>query len=147
MDAKLKPDQGRAIVEGKTAVPFKTFVQLVLQRKVLTLFKKWGGEPVIIDSDLLTSLASTPQDSQENREQLVIVTLGVGTLLGVFAMAIVQIALTPWEIYLTQQHLLVIAGTLLGLAVLTWLLMKMKRKSKSQKVADTMEKIANLVGK
>ena len=147
MDAKLKTDQGRAIVEGKTAVPFKTFVQLVLQRKVLTLFKKWGGEPVIIDSDLLTSLASTPQDSQENREQLVIVTLGVGTLLGVFAMAIVQIALTPWEIYLTQQHLLVIAGTLLGLAVLTWLLMKMKRKSKSQKVADTMEKIANLVGK
>ncbi len=147
MDAKLKTDQGRAIVEGKTAVPFKTFVGLVLQRKVLNLFKDWGKEPVIIDSELLTDLASAPQDSQENREQLVTVTLAVGILMGVFVMAIAQIALTPWGIYLRQQHLLMIAGTLFGIAVLTWILTKSKKKGSNQKMADTMEKIANIVSK
>ena len=108
MDAKLKTDQGRAIVEGKTAVPFKTFVQLVLQRKVIQLFKDWGKDPVIIDSELLTSLASAPGDSQENREQLVMVTLGVGVLAGVFVMSLMQLALAPWDIILTlQQHLMI----------------------------------------
>lgn len=147
MDAKLKTDQGRAIVEGKTAVPFKTFVGLVLQRKVLNLFKEWGSEPVIIDSELLTDLASAPQDNQENREQLVTVTLGVGVMVGVFVMSIAQIALTPWNIYLGQQHLLMIAGTLFGIGVLVWMLAKTKKKGKSQKMADTMEKIANIVSK
>lgn len=147
MDAKLKTDQGRAIVEGKTAVPFKTFVGLVLQRKVLNLFKEWGKEPVIIDSELLTDLASAPQDNQENREQLVTVTLGVGILVGVFVMAIAQIALTPWNIYLRQQHLLMVAGTLFAIGVLVWMLSKSKKKGKGQKMADTMEKIANIVSK
>ncbi|PIR54509.1 hypothetical protein COU75_00460 [Candidatus Peregrinibacteria bacterium CG10_big_fil_rev_8_21_14_0_10_42_8] len=147
MEAKLKTDQGRAIVEGKTAVPFKTFVGLVLQRKVLNLFKEWGQEPVIIDSELLTDLASAPQDNQENREQLVTVTLGVGVMVGVFVMSIVQIALTPWNIYLGQQHLLMIAGTLFGIGVLVWMLSKSKKKGRSQKMADTMEKIANIVSK
>lgn len=147
MDAKLKTDQGRAIVEGKTAVPFKTFVGLVLQRKVLNLFKDWGKEPVIIDSELLTDLASAPQDSQENREQLVTVTLGVGIMIGVFVMSVAQIALTPWSIYLQQQHLLMVAGTLFGIGVLVWMLSKGKKKGKGQKMADTMEKITNIVSK
>jgi hypothetical protein len=147
MDAKLKTDQGRAIVEGKTAVPFKTFVGLVLQRKVLNLFKQWGSEAVIIDSELLTDLASAPQDSQENREQLVTVTLGVGIMIGVFVMSIAQIALTPWNIYLSQQHLLMVAGTLFGIGVLVWMLSKGKKKGRSQKMADTMEKITNIVSK
>ena len=147
MDAKLKTDQGRAIVEGKTAVPFKTFVGLVLQRKVLNLFKDWGKEPVIIDSELLTDLASAPQDNQENRDQLITVTFGVGVLCGVFLMAIIQIVLSPWHIYLTQQHLLIVAGTLFGLAVLTWILSKTKRPGRSQKMSDTMEKITNMISK
>ena len=147
MDAKLKTDQGRAIVEGKTAVPFKTFVGLVLQRKVLNLFKQWGNEPVIIDSELLTDLASAPQDNQENREQLVTVTLGVGVMFGVFVMSVAQIALTPWNYYLNQQHLLMVAGTLFGIGVLVWMLSKSKKKGNSQKMADTMEKIANMVSK
>jgi hypothetical protein len=147
MDAKLKTDQGRAIVEGKTAVPFKTFVGLVLQRKVLNLFKQWGSEPVIIDSELLTDLASAPQDNQENREQLVTVTLGVGVMLGVFVMSVAQIALTPWNIFLSQQHLLMVAGTLFGIGVLVWMLSKGKKKGNSQKMTDTMEKITNIVSK
>jgi hypothetical protein len=147
MDAKLKTDHGKAIVEGKTAVPFKTFVELVLQRKVLNLFKKWGKEPVIINSELLTDLASAAQDSQENKEQLVTVTLGVGVLAGVFVMAVVQIALAPWGIILKQRELLIVAGVILGLAVLTFALSRMKKKGKSQKLTDTMEKITNIVSK
>jgi len=147
MDAKLKTDQGRAIVEGKTAVPFKTFVGLVLQRKVLTLFKQWGKEAVIIDSELLTDLASAPQDSLENKEQLVLVTLGTGVIAGVFALAVAQIALTPWGIYLKERELLMIAGVIVGLAILTFALSRSKKKGRSQKLTDTMEKITSIVSK
>ena len=147
MDAKLKTDHGKAIVEGKTAVPFKTFVGLVLQRKVLNLFKQWGKEPVIIDSELLTDLASSPQDSQENKEQLVTVTLGVGVLAGVFVMAVAQIALAPWDIYLKERELLIVAGVILGFAILGFALGRVKKKGKSQKLTDAMEKITNIVSK
>jgi hypothetical protein len=147
MDAKLKTDHGRAIVEGKTAVPFKTFVGLVLQRKVLHLFKQWGKEPVIIDSELLTDLASAAQDTQENKEQLVTVTLGVGVLAGVFVMVVAQIALAPWDIYLKERELLIIAGVIFGLGVLTFGLSRIKKKGKSQKLTDTMEKITSIVSK
>lgn len=147
MDAKLKTNQGRAIVEGKTAVPFKTFVGLVLQRKVLNLFKDWGKEPVIVDSELLTDLASAPQDNQENVDHVVMVTLGVGVLLGVFLMAILQIAISPFDIGLSPSHLLAIAGTIFGLAVVTWLLSNVKKRSNGHKLSDTMEKIAGIVGK
>ncbi|MBT4119580.1 MAG: hypothetical protein HOG89_03895 [Candidatus Peribacter sp.] len=147
MDAKLKTDHGKAIVEGKTAVPFKTFVGLVLQRKVLSLFKQWGKEPVIIDSELLTDLASAQQDSQENKEQLVTVTLGVGVLAGVFVLAIAQIALAPWGIYLKEREFLIIAGGILGLGVLAFALGRAKKKGKSQKLTDTMEKITSIVSK
>ncbi|MDA0376427.1 MAG: hypothetical protein O3A80_03920 [bacterium] len=147
MDAKLKTDQGRAIVEGKTAVPFKTFVGLVLQRKVLTLFKQWGKEAVIIDSELLTDLASAPQDSQENKEQLVLVTLGTGVIVGVFALAVAQIALTPWGIYLKERELLMIVGVIVGLAILAFALSRSKKKGRSQKLTDAMEKITSIVSK
>ncbi|MCA9370380.1 MAG: hypothetical protein KC680_00265 [Candidatus Peregrinibacteria bacterium] len=147
MDAKLKTDQGRAIVEGKTAVPFKTFVGLVLQRKVLSLFKDWGKEPVIIDSELLTDLASAPQDNQENVDHIILVTLGVGVMFGVFVMATLQIALAPFGIGLSSSHLLAIAGTIFGLALITWLLSNVRKKSKGHRLTDTMEKIANMVGK
>ncbi len=147
MDVNLKTDQGKAVVEGKTAVPFKTFVGLILQRKVLNLFKDWGQEPVVISSELLTDLASSPQDNTENREQLITVTLGVGVLVGVFALAILQIALVPFGITLTAEYLLAIAGTLFGIALLTWFMGKVKRRSKGHKLSETMEKIAGMVSK
>ncbi len=147
MDANLKTDQGKAIVEGKTAVPFKTFVGLILQRKVLNLFKTWGQEPVIISSELLTDLASSPQDTQENNEHVIMVTLSVGILTGVFTLAVLQIILVPWGFTLTADYLLMIAGTLLGMAALTWMMSRVKRKSKGHKLSETMEKIAGMVAK
>ena len=147
MDVKLKTDQGKAIVEGKTAVPFKTFVGLVLQRKVFALFKKWGDEPVIIDSELLTGLASAPSDSQENRSQLVLVTLGVGVLCGIFVAAIAHVVLLFFKINLGQMDYLMIAGALIIVAILASVLSKAHSKAKGQKLTETMERVAGLLSK
>ena len=147
MDAKLNTDKGRAIVEGKTAVPFKTMVGLILQRKVLPLFKKWGDEPVIIDSDLLTSIASAPQDNQENRAHLTIVTLGVGVLVCVFGFSIAHVALDFFGISLGNKEYLIIAGVLVGLCLLASILAKLKRQGKDESLTEKMEKVAALLSK
>jgi len=147
LEIKLKEEKTRAIIEGRTAVPFKTFVGLVLQRKVFPLFKRWGDEPVIINSELLTNLASSPQDSQENRSQLVLVTLGVGALVGVFFFAIGQIILLAARITLATRELLLIAGGLVGLTIIVSVLDRLRRKGKSEKIVEKMEKVASLLSK
>jgi hypothetical protein len=147
LEVELKTEQAKAVITGKTAVPFRTFVGLILQRKVLQLFKNWGEEPVILSSALLTNLASAPQDSQENRTHLVIVTLGVGILTGIFVFALVQAALLFWKIPLLLPHLLLIAGGLIGVAVLGVILAKLQKLNRGQKIADTMEKVAQFLSK
>jgi hypothetical protein len=147
MDVKLKTDQGPALVEGKTAVPFKTFVMLVLQRKIIPLFKMWGDRAIIVDSELLTSIASAPQDSQENRAHLVLVTLGVGILVGIFASAVTLIILESLGVALGRKELLLVAGGLFAVALLAGILSRMQRGNRSQKIADTMERVASLLSK
>lgn len=147
LEIELKTEQSRAIIAGKTSVPFRTFVGLVLQRKVLQLFRQWGEEPVILSSELLTNLASAPQDSQENRTHLVIVTLGVGLLAGVFALAVGQVILLFFAVTLGTLELLLIAGSLLGLAILVSLLSKLQRLNRAQKIADTMERVATFLAR
>lgn len=139
---------GKAIIEGRTTVPFKTFVQLVLQRKVLSIFKNRGEESVIVSADLLTDLASAPQDDQENREHLVLVTLGVGVIAGVFVMATAQIAMLALGTGLGMKELLIVAFTILAIAVLAVVLAKAQRKRESsQKITETMERMASLLSK
>jgi len=147
LEVKLKEEKTRAIIEGRTAVPFKTLVALILQKKVLRLFDKWGGEPVIINSELLTSIASSPQDSQENRAHLVLVTLGVGVLTGVFFFAVAQIILQMLGVTLGTRELLLIAGGLVALSVLATILGRIQRGNRAQKIADKMEKISSLLSK
>ncbi|MBU2259620.1 hypothetical protein KKC44_03350 [Patescibacteria group bacterium] len=147
LEVKLKEDRTRAIIEGKTPVSFKTLVALILQRKIIPLFGKWGDEPVILNSELLTSIASAPQDSQENRAHLVIVTLGVGVLTGVFAFAIIQSLLMVTGITFGQKELLLVAGSLVGLSFLANILSKVQRGNRAQKLADKMEKVASLLSK
>jgi len=147
LEVELRTESSKAVITGKTAVPFRTFVGLVLQRKVLQLFKQWGDEPVILSSELLTNLASAPQDSQENRTHLIIVTLGVGILGGIFALALGQAALIFWQITLGLRELLLIAGSLLTLAILVGVLAKLQRLNRGQKIADTMEKVAQFLSK
>ena len=147
LEVELRTESSKAVITGKTAVPFRTFVGLVLQRKVLQLFKQWGDEPVILSSELLTNLASAPQDSQENRTHLIIVTLGVGILGGIFALALGQAALIFWQITLGLRELLLIAGSLLTLAILVGVLAKLQKLNRGQKIADTMEKVAQFLSK
>ena len=147
LEVKLKTEEAKAIIEGKTPVPFKTLVALILQRKVIPLFKKWGDEPIIINSELLTSIASAPQDSQENRNHLVLVTLGVGVLVGVFCFSIFQFLLQSFGFALGRTELIAICILLVGVAGMTSVLMKVQRKSRAQKIADTMERVAGLLGK
>ncbi|MDD5025929.1 MAG: hypothetical protein PHH13_00975 [Candidatus Peribacteraceae bacterium] len=147
IEVTLKTENTRAVIEGKTAVSFRTFVMLILQRKILPLFKQWGETPIIIHSELLTSIASAAQDSQENRTHLILVTLGVGTLFGVFCFAVVQLALQPFYGTLGRTELFIVAGGLLFLSLLASILTRVHRGSRGQKVADSMEKIAHLLSK
>ena len=67
MEVEISGGDRRAVIEGKTGVPFKTFVALVLQRKVTGLFQEYGNRPVIVESEMLTRLASAPQDNPQNQ--------------------------------------------------------------------------------
>jgi predicted permease len=147
LEIAIKPGDTKAVIEGKTGVSFKTFVQLVLQRKVTTLFKDWGSAPVIVPSELLTSLASAQQDSQENRSQVVLVTLGTGTLLGVFAFAAIQAGLLWFGIELGMKELAIVLGSLFALLLLVLLLGKAKRGNRSDRLVESMEKLSSLLTK
>ena len=147
VEVSLKIDQQRAVVEGKTSVPFQTFITLVLQRKVLPLMKQWGKEPVILNSELLAGLASAPQDSVENRTKLLLVTLGLGTVLGVFLLSSAQLTLTFLNTSLQQREFLIISGGILGLALLTATLGRLQRAPRNDKIEETIEKIASMLPK
>ncbi len=148
IEVEIKAGDSKAVIAGKTSVSFKTFVMLVLQRKVTTLFKEWGSDAVIVSSELLTGLASAPQDSQENKSQLVLTTMGTGVLAGIFILAALQLVLlVALEITLNTRELLIVVGGLLGLAILAAALMKIKRKNKSEKLLETMEKLSGLLSK
>lgn len=136
----------KAVIEGKTSVPFKTFVTLVLQRKVQTLFKTSQDEPVIIGSALLTQLASAPDDRQEDRSKLVLVVLGVGVLAGVALSAIVLLVLSLFKILPSQTELGITAGVIIAVGLLVWALLNVQKKAgMRQKFYESMEKMTDLV--
>lgn len=147
LEVHFKPDSGKAVIEGKTVVPFQAFVALVLQRKVTNLFKAWGKAPIIVDSELLTGLASAPQDSQENRANLVLVTLVAGILAGVTGFAVIQMILLFVEFPLGYKELGTIVGSVAFLLILVVSMMKGQKKPKGEKLMEMMEKAAGLVGK
>lgn len=145
LEVKFKPETGKAIIEGKTVVPFQAFVTLVLQKKVLALTKTWGKHPVIIDSELLTSMASAPQDSQENRSNMILVSIILGIVFGVAAFAILQILLLLVSIPLGIKELSIIAGSILGVIIVAALIMKMQRMPKGEKLVETVEGISSFL--
>ena len=145
LEVHFKPDSGKAVIEGKTVVPFQSFVALILQRKVTTLFKSWGKHPVIIESELLTSLASAPQDSVENRANLIFVTLMTGALGGITAFAAIQILLLLVNIPLGYRELGIIVGSVFVLVVMLALMMKGRAKPKNEKLVETMEQVSSFL--
>lgn len=148
VEVQIKPtDSGRAVIEGKTAVPFSSFVTLILQRKVLQITKTWGKEPIVVSSELLTTLASAPQDTVENKTHLVYVTMGVGAILGVLALSVVQILLLVGGITLDLTQHLLISGVIAAIALLGFMLARAQKKPKSDKMVETMEKVAGFLSK
>lgn len=139
---------GKAVIEGKTSVPFKTFVSLILQRKVQVLFKRSDNDPVIVSSDLLTALASAPQDKQEDRTKLVIVTFGVGIVAGVFLTVATFLGLILFKIQPEVKDLGIVLAVIAGIVVLGILLQKPQKKSAfGEKLMESMEKVTDLISR
>ncbi len=139
---------GKAVIEGKTSVPFKTFVSLILQRKVQVLFKRSDNDPVIVSSDLLTALASAPQDKQEDRTKLVVVTFSSGIVAGVFLTTAVLLGLLLFNVRPEMKDLGIILGVIAGIAVLGLLLQKPQKKGMfTEKLYESMEKVTDLVSR
>lgn len=147
LEMNFKPDLGKAVIEGKTTVPFQAFVTLVLQRKVFQLFKEWGRRPVIIDSELLTSLASAQQDSPENRAMLILTSLSVGILTGVAVFAFVQIGLIALNFPLGVKELAIVGTCILSLAFVSVMMSRMQRRKRNDKVVEAIESISSFLSK
>ncbi len=147
LEVSFKPEPGKAVIEGRTAVPFQSFVTLILQRKVQTLFKDHGKNSIVVSSDLLTRLASAPQDSRENTSHLVLVSLGLGAVGGVAVFSAVQLVLLLSSFPLTWKEHAIIVGCILGVALLGALLMYIQKMPKSDKLTDTVENVARFLGK
>lgn len=148
LEVHFRADSGKAVIEGKTTIPFQAFVTLILQRKVFNLFKDWGKEPVIITSELLTSLASAPQDSVENRGRVVLVSLGVGILAGVSLFALLLAGLLSLDVALGIKEFLLVGGGILGAALLIVLIMRLqKMRRSSEKIVEALEGVANFLSK
>lgn len=145
LEVHMKPESGKAVIEGKTVVPFQSFVTLVLQRKVLSMLKQWGKHPVIVDSELLTSMASAPQDSRENRSNVVLVSMMLGIVLGVALFAVMQILLLLINVPLAMRELLIILGSIGGIVIVAIAVMKLRSLPKGEKIVDTVERISSFL--
>jgi predicted permease len=146
LEVHFKPETGKAVIEGKTAVSFQNFVQLVLQKKVLPLCKTWGRDPIVVSSELLTSLASAPQDSQENRSGVVLVAFIGGALAGILALALVQLGLVFAGIPFGWRELAIVAGSILGVLLLLYVLIKMQHSIPTgEKFLETMEHVSSVL--
>lgn len=147
LEVQFKPETGKAVIEGKTVVPFQAFVALILQRKVTTLLKTWGKHPVVIESELLTSLASAPQDSVENKANLIFTSLMTGALGGITVFAAIQLGLLFVKIPLGIKELSIIVGSVMVLVLLMVMAMKTRSKPKSEKLVETMEGVSSFLSK
>lgn len=140
-------DGAKAVIEGKTNVPFKTFVGLILQRKVTTLFKKCGDDPVIVDSELLTQLASAPGESQEDRGKLVLVTFCVGIICGIFLAIVTLLVMLLLKFQPQVSDVGIVVGVMAALGIIVSIMQKMQLGSTKQKLHDSMEKMTDLVSR
>lgn len=139
---------GKAVIEGKTAVPFKSFVTLILQRKVQHLFKTNQNDPVIVGSELLTALASAPGDTRENRGKLVLVTMCFGILVGVLVSAAALLILSLFQIQPDRVDLGIVVGVILLTALLFVMILKSQKKTGfAEKLQETMEKATDLLAR
>jgi hypothetical protein len=145
LEVQVRADTGKAVIEGKTVVPFQSLVTLILQRKVQLLFKQWSKEPVVVSSELLTGLASAPQDSQENRANQLLVALGVGALAGIAGMSLTLVLLETAQIFVTRKELLTVFGVIVGVACVALALMRVQRARRGDRIVESIEKLSSFL--
>lgn len=146
-EVSIEQLNGKAVISGKTSLPFKTFVGLILQRKVQTLFKKWQDEPVIVTTELLTGLASAPDDSQEDRGKLVVVTLAAGVVLGVFLTTLTLLVLTFLQVVPGLADYGLVIFIIACLALLLSIMQRSQKSSAKQKIYEKMEKMTDVLSR
>jgi|GEM_PF-391998 hypothetical protein len=141
----LKTSDGdEVIVEGKTGVPFNLFVKLILKRKIQTLFKDWQDEPVVISSELLTKIASAPEDSTEDRSKIIITAMVIGFCIGMFATAVILVGLSFSGIVVGSRELVAAIGVLGLVALAVFAAMKVQTRKAKQGFVEKIEEIAEV---
>jgi hypothetical protein len=144
---ELRREQPHVVVEGKTTVPFQSFVRLVLQRKVEQLFKEWRNEPLIMNSTLLTSLANAPQESTDDKGKVILTSLILGVGCGIFLSAVILLFLELAGISVDMGEFASVIGIIVVLALLLQIAVRMSGREKRQKLVERVEKISSVIGK
>ncbi len=143
----LKSAQGeKAVIEGKTSIPFGSFVKLVLKRKVQTL-RDFQEEPIILSSPLLTHLASAPEDSHEDRSKVILTALVIGFCFGMFLTAFTLVFSSLLGIEIGVGELLTGLVVLLAVALAIYASMKISSHKMKQQLIEKVEEIAGLFAK
>jgi hypothetical protein len=143
----MKEREEHAVIEGKTAVPFGSFMKLVQSRKVQPLMKRWQNEPVVISSDLLTHIASAGSESQEDRSKIILTAIVLGLAFGIFLATMGLFLLNLFGMSLGQRELITGLGILLILGVAVYSAMRVQGSGFRQDLIEKIEKIANVFGK
>lgn len=144
---ELRKDAPHVVVEGKTTVPFQSFVKLVLQRKVDQLFRQWRNEPLIMSSDLLTTLANAPQESGDDKGRTVLTGLVLGVGFGIFLSAVALLLLTVANVTVGVRELAAVIGVFLVIALLLQASLQMSAREKRQKLVEKIEKVSSVIGR
>lgn len=141
----LKTSQGeQAVIEGKTVVPFATFVKLILQRKVQGIMKDWQEEPVILSSDLLTKIASAPGDTTEDKSKVIMTAWVIGLCAGFFLAAAAIVFLGMLGVEIGQKELLVALGVLLVIAIAVFGSLQIHTRKMKEQFVEKIEHIADM---
>jgi len=144
----VKTSEGeKVVIEGKTSIPFGSFVKLILRRKVQKLFKDWQSEPVIIESELLTAIASAPEDPMEDKSKVIMSAVVIGFCFGMFLTGLALSLLNMAGITIGQAELLTGLAVLLAMAVAVHIASRIHTRKAKEQIVEKVEQIADLFAK
>ncbi len=144
LELTIKHDENKAFIEGKTVVTFESIVKLILQRKVDPLYKTLGKDPVIVSTELLTSIASAQQDNRPNKVKYTTVTCGFGIIVGLFVSALILLGFNYANVAVTREYLFWFCGGIVAVAIVVLIVARMQRNEQGGKLVDSMEKITGM---
>jgi len=140
----MKDRGDHAVIEGKTAVPFGSFMKLVQSRKVQPLMKKWQNEPIMLSSDLLTHIASAGGESREDRSKVILTAMVIGLAFGIFITGVVMFFMGILGITVGQRELITVLGVLLVLGLAVYSAMRVQSGNAKQDLIEKVEKISDV---